>query len=256
LDIRVLGAHNCQSRRWGFISLLVDGVVAIDAGTLGASLSFPEQERLKAILLSHGHYDHIRDVPAVAMNLFLNGATIDIYSTKSTLDTLTTYLLNDTLYPRFQQVPPPKPTVNLKALELLKTETIEGYTVVAVPVNHSAGAVGYQITSPEGKAAFYSGDTGPGLADCWRHILPQLLIIEVTLPNKYEGLAGEAGHLTPSLLGRELASFKKIKGYLPPVVTVHMNPWLEKEIEAEIGALAENLNSSIKLAYEGMELHL
>ena len=37
---------------------------------------------------------------------------------------------------------------------------------------------------------------------------------------------------------------------------VHMDPRLEKEIETEIAVVAEVLDNSINLAYEGMQLHL
>jgi len=63
-------------------------------------------------------------------------------------------------------------------------------------------------------------------------------------------------HLTPNLLKEELIAFQKLKGYLPPVVLVHMNPRQEKEIEAEIAVLAKELDISITLAYEGMLLQL
>ncbi|GAH19393.1 unnamed protein product, partial [marine sediment metagenome] len=93
-------------------------------------------------------------------------------------------------------------------------------------------------------------------ADCWQHISPHLLIAEVTVPNRYEDFAKESGHLTPSLLKQELISFRELKGYLPPAVVVHMNPRLEKEIEAEIATVAAALNTGVNLAYEGMQLHL
>ena len=50
--------------------------------------------------------------------------------------------------------------------------------------------------------------------------------------------------------------FRELKGYLPPVVVVHMNPRLEKEIESEIAPLAGELNTSITLAYEGLLINL
>ena len=133
---------------------------------------------------------------------------------------------------------------------------IEGYGVLAVPVNHPIPIVGYQVTSPDGKSVFYTADTGPGLADCWQRISPHLLIAEVTAPNRYEDFARESGHLTPSLLKQELISFRELKGYLPEVVVVHMDPRLEREIEAEIATVAATLNSAINLAYEGMQLRL
>ena len=76
------------------------------------------------------------------------------------------------------------------------------------------------------------------------------------MPNRYEEFAKESGHLTPSLLKQELISFRELKGYLPPVVVVHMTPRLEKEIETEIATVATTLNTRVNLAYEGMRLHL
>ncbi len=64
------------------------------------------------------------------------------------------------------------------------------------------------------------------------------------------------GHLTPTLLKQELTSFRKLRGYLPQVVVVHLNPLLEEEIKAEIAAVAEDLNHPISVGYEGMQLSL
>ena len=256
MNIKVLGAHNCESQDSKFICLLIDDILAIDAGGLTVSLSFSAQQRLKAILLTHQHYDHIKDIPALAMNLFLQGTSINIYSIQPVYDALSTHLLNRKLYPNFLEQPQKEPTIKFTIIEPLKTKQIEGYSILAIPVNHGVPTVGYQVTSSDGKVVFYTGDTGPGLTDCWQSVSPQLLITEVTAPNSYEEFAKESGHLTPSLLKQELVSFREIKGYLPQVVVVHMNPMLEKEIEAEIAAVAEALNNSITLAYEGMQLHL
>jgi len=256
VDIQVLGAHNCESQNSRLVSLLIDEVLAIDAGCLTSSLSLEAQQKLKAILITHQHYDHIRDVPTIAMNFFLQDATIHIYSIPSVYNALSTYLLNGELYPNFLAKPPNSPTIKFTMIEPYRVEQVEGYSVLAVPVNHTGPTVGYQVTSPEGKSVFYTADTGPGLADCWQHISPNLLIAEVTVPNRYEDFAQESGHLTPNLLKQELISFRELKGYLPPAVVVHMNPRLEKEIEAEIATVAAALNTRVNLAYEGMRLHL
>ncbi len=256
MNIQVLGAHHCESRNSSLISLLIDGVLAIDAGGLTSNLSFEAQQRIKAILLTHRHYDHIRDIPAIALNFAFQAATINIYSTPSVYDVIATHLLNGELYPKFLEQPQPKPTVNFTIIEPHRTEQIEGYSVLPVPVKHSDLTVGYQVTSPDGKAVFYTSDTGPGLADCWEEVSPQLLITEVTLPDRFEEYALQSGHLTPSLLKQELTSFREIKGYLPPVVLVHMSPQQEREIEAEIAGVAGALDSPVTLAHEGMRLTL
>ena len=256
MNIKLLGAHNSESQSTRLLSLLIDDCLALDAGGLTSSLSLPAQQKLKAVLLTHQHYDHIRDVPALGMNFFLSGATITIYSISPVYDALAAYLLNGMLYPNFLERPQGNPTIRFTVIEPCGDEQIEGYSVLAVPVNHSVPAVGYQVTSPDGKVIFYTGDTGPGLADCWQQVSPQLLIIEVTASNRFGEFGRMSGHLIPSLLRQELVTFRELKDYLPQVVVVHMNPGLEEEIKAEIGAIAEDLGSPISVGYEGMQLHL
>ncbi|MFC1958981.1 MBL fold metallo-hydrolase [Chloroflexota bacterium] len=256
MNIKLLGAHNCESQHTKLPSLLINDTLVLDAGGLTSSLSFPAQQKLKAILLTHQHYDHIRDVPALAMNFYLAGTTINIYSISSVYDVLTTYLFDGKLYPNFMERPQENPAMKFTVVEPCKTEQIGGYSVLAVPVNHSVPTVGYQVASSDGKILFYTSDTGPGLAECWKQVSPQLLITEVTASNRFEEFGRESGHLTPNLLKQELISFREVKGYLPQVVTVHMSPGLEEEIEAEIAVVAEELNNSISLGYEGMELNL
>ncbi len=256
MNIRFLGVHNCESQKARLISLLIDDVLAIDAGALTSSLSFEAQQKIKAILLTHQHYDHIRDIPLIAMNLFLRQAAIDVYSTPAVFDMLGKHLLNDELYPDFRQKPAQSPTVRFTVIEPDKLLQIEGYSILAVPVSHGVPTVGYQVASADGRVVFYAGDTGPGLASCWQRVSPQLLIIEVTAPDKYKDWVARSGHLSPALLKQELQSFREINGYLPQVVAVHMSPHLEKEIAAEIAAVSKALDSPITLGYEGMELSL
>jgi len=256
MNITLLGAHNLESWNTKFVSLLVNDNLVLDAGRLSSALSFQAQKKIKAILLTHQHYDHIKDIPAIAMNFYLSGATITLCSISPVYDVLATHMFYSQLYPNFLERPQENPTVKFIMIEPNKVEKIEGYSILTVPVNHSVPTVGYQVTSPDGKVLFYTGDTGPGLADCWQRISPQLMIIEVTDPSSYEKSARESGHLTPSLLKQELVNFKELKGYLPEVVTVHMNPDLEEEIRDEIAVVARELDSQITLGFEGMQLNL
>ena len=51
MQIKVLGAHNLESENTRFCSLLIDGVIAVDAGALTSSLSFTEQQEIEAVLI-------------------------------------------------------------------------------------------------------------------------------------------------------------------------------------------------------------
>lgn len=256
MKIKLLGAHNCESQNTRFAAILIDEVLVLDAGSLTSSLPLPSQQRLKAVLLTHQHYDHTRDIPALAMNLYLAGSAINVYSTSLVCDVLTAHMFDGTLYPNFLELPRDNPTIRLIVIEPFTTKQIESYNVLAVPVNHSVTTVGYQVASSDGNVVFYTGDTGPGLTDCWKQVSPQLLITELTASNRFEKLGRESGHFVPSLLKQELITFKELKGYLPDVVTVHMSPNLEEEIKAEIAVVAEEIGCTIMLGYEGMELNL
>jgi ribonuclease BN (tRNA processing enzyme) len=256
MKIRILGAHNIESASTGCTSFLIDDVLAVDAGALTSGLSFAEQARLQAVLLTHHHYDHIRDIPALGMNFYLFEKTVPLYGAPPVYEALTAHLLNDVLYPNFLKRPPEKPALRFVTLEAGQIETIAGYEVLPVAVNHAVPATGYRITSPDGKQVFVTSDTGPGLAEGWQQVSPHLLIIELTMLNKYEASAHEHGHLTPALLRKELESFREIKGYLPQVVVMHMNPLDEKGIKAEIVPVEKALGIKIRFAREGMIINI
>jgi len=256
VKVQFLGAHNCESANIKLVSILIDDILALDAGGLTSSLSIEAQLNLRAVLLTHHHYDHIRDIPALGMNALFYEASVAVYAPQAVRDALAAHWLNGTIYSNFLEKPPESPRIKFTVIEPKKAFTIAGYEILPVPVNHSAPTVGYQVASPDGKVLFYTGDTGPGLAEAWPSVSPQLLITEVTAPNRYEAFGRRMLHLTPNLLKEELLAFQKLKGYLPPVVLVHMNPRQEKEIAAEVAQLSSEIGTSITLAYEGMIIQL
>ena len=256
MDIRILGAHHCESKTTSCVCFLIDSTLAIDAGGLTSNLSISDQQKLAAILLTHQHYDHIRDIPGIALNLSLRGASIKVYSTAKVCATIEAHLLNGEVYPEFQKLPVTKPAISLNVIKPYEPQLVDGHEILAVPVKHFNGTVGYQVSDKKGKIIFYTADTGPGLSECWKHISPQLLIIDVTLPNVYEEFARETGHLTPNLLEQELIIFQEHKGYLPQIIAIHMDTGFEDKIKEEIAAVAEVLNITITMAQEGMQLHI
>ncbi len=252
--VRFLGTHNAESRNTRLVSFLIDDILAVDAGSLASELSFPEQEKIKAILLSHGHYDHIRGIPAFVFNNWHH--TTKVFATQQTLEILSSHLIDGVIYPKFTERTSflEKPALELLTLEPLKSEDIEGYRVLALPVNHGIDTVGFEITSKDGKKIFYTGDTGPGLLSLWEHISPHVLIADVTFPNRFENVAKDAGHLCPEMLKLELVEFRRVKGYLPQVIVIHLSPKLEEEIKEEVQEIATELSCSIGIACEGEKL--
>ena len=253
MNLRILGAHNMETRTTRPVSLLVEGVLALDAGGLAASLTLKEQQSIGSILLTHRHYDHVKDVPLLALNTFDLPGAYHVHAITDTLAHLEDTLLKGGLYPRFTERPSPEhPKVRLHPVTPLVAFTAEGFQVTAVPMPHGAPAVGYQVTSTDGASLFYTGDTGGGLTQMWKHLEPAVLVVEVTLPNRYEEQALEQGHLTPHLLSQELKGVQGLGHTVPPVYAIHMNPWHEEEIHQELAIVGETLGVAITLASEDM----
>jgi len=258
VEIQILGAHQLELKGTRLTSLLIDGTLVVDAGGLTCALSLPEQKKIKTVLLTHHHFDHTRDLVTLAANAayYWQGQVV-VYALRYTLDIVTTCLLDGKIYANFLEYPSKeKPTLILEAIEPYSRKTIAGYDVLAVPVRHSVPTVGYQITSSDGKNLFYTSDTTVGISDCWQHISPQLLITEVAGPNKYGDWLKKAGHFCAEFLREELIQFRRLKGYLPRVIVIHIGNPYEQEIKEEVAQVAQELEADISLGYEDMKVTL
>ena len=255
--VRFLGTHNAESKDTRLVSILIDDILAIDAGCLSSELTLKEQEKIKSILLTHGHYDHIRGIPAFAFNN-LNHTT-KIFASTETLKMLSSHLVDGEIYPKFTKKIPfflEKPSLNFIDIEPYSSLDIDHFHVLPLPVNHTLITVGFQITAKDGKSVFYSGDTGPGLSALWEEINPDLIIMDLTFPNRLENRAMNSKHLCPKMLKKELLEFHQVKGHYPQVYSIHLSPRHEAEIKKEISQVAKDLEIPINIAFEGEKIIL
>src|SRR5438045_7364875 len=98
MHVRILGAHQGESLELRYMSILIDGRLAIDAGGLTTTLSLEEQDAIEAVLITHRHFDHIKDLPMFAHNLW-ESKDINIYCTQDTRQMLERHIFNDEVWP-------------------------------------------------------------------------------------------------------------------------------------------------------------
>ena len=260
MRVRVLGAHNLPSRDpihnrgTRHTCFLIDDVLGVDMGGMASALSPTEQGQVLAILLTHRHFDHIRDLPSLALMTLDDPRPIDVYSLPETLEGVLAHLINGDIYPDFTQKltdAPPKyrflpvePGVKFKLLD---------YDIKPIPQPHPVPCVGYIVKSKAGACWAYTGDTGGNLLPFFQDKLsPQVLFIDITFPSRLEALAKLTGHLTPGLLREELLEVMGAKLSLPRMVAVHISvPYLE-EVEQEVASLANELGIDLIPGAEDM----
>ncbi len=136
-----------------------DSIVVVDAGTSfpgsdmpGVDVVIPDmsylvenRSKIKAILLTHGHEDHIGAVPFLVEKL---GGKLDIYGTKLTLALVENKLLEHNIVDKVRLVP-----VSSKSIV-----TLGDFTAEFIHVSHSvAGSVAICLRCPVG-AILHTGD--------------------------------------------------------------------------------------------------
>jgi ribonuclease BN (tRNA processing enzyme) len=258
MQIRFLGCHHTETSNTRLSSLLVDQQLVIDAGAVTSTLTAEEQSQIKAVLLTHQHLDHVRDVPTLALNGFYSGETLPVFATPETLKSVRDHLLNGSVYPDFTQIPSAEePRLRMVPVRPNLEQEVCEYRVIPVPVTHCEGSVGYFVKSTAEKSFFHSGDTdGEGLAGIWQMLKPDLVIVEVTFPDSEESLARLTNHLTPKMLGMVIATLQETGGEIPRFFVTHMNTQLEPQIQEELHILSKSLDVPITLANEELVIEV
>ena len=257
MKIEVLGAHNTETDWFRLPCLLIDGEIALDAGGLTASLALEKQQGIRAVLLTHHHFDHTKDLIMLGANDSMPPSTIDVYGLRDTLEIVYLYLMDGRMYRDYTQWPTKEqPRLRLKPIAPLQQLFIRSHEIMPVPVSHTVSAVGYLVKAENGKSIFYTGDTGNGLSECWERITPDVLFIEVTGLNRMEEDMIRLRHLTPVLLAEELLQFRRLNGHIPRVIITHLSSLYEEELRGEIADAGKLLEMELEVGYEGLTIEL
>ena len=236
MRLTVLGCSGAEMPGRRPPGYLLDEGILLDGGTITAVLDAGAQEALRHVLVTHAHLDHVRGIPALADNLILGRIphAVRIHGLPEVLEALAAHLMNDAVWPDFTRLPSAgRPVMAYSPVAPGSAFEINGYRFRAVPVDHSVPAAGY-IVEKDGRVLVYTGDTGPTEA-LWRTAgAADVVIVEVSFPDRMEETARLTGHLTPRLMAAEIAKLDR-----PPsrVLVTHLKPQYAEELGRELAGL-------------------
>jgi ribonuclease BN (tRNA processing enzyme) len=218
-------------------STVINGTLAIDAGSIGFYLSAEEQSRIRQIILTHSHIDHVASLPIFVENAFEGRPDcVKVYGSSDVLDSVRRDLFNNRLWPDFLALSEGKEKfLGLVPFEAGQTRSLEGLQVTAIAINHVVPTVGYIVADEHAAVAFIS-DTGP-TDEIWQRLnaLPRLdaVFVECCFPNSLAWLAEVSKHLTPALLAAEVRKLTRPTR----IIVVHIKARFRGEVIEELQAL-------------------
>jgi len=225
MRLQILGCSGGIASRLWTTALLLDDDVLIDAGTGVNDLSLDEMAKLRHVVLTHSHLDHVACLPLLLDSVFDRlPEPVTVHGLPETLRALRQHIFND----------PARPVLRYAELSPGETLVLGKRTLTPILVNHSVPAVAYRIDGEHGSVVF-SGDTttNDGL---WNTLNSQppfdMLIVEAAFSDADRELSIASRHYCPELLAADL--FKL--AHRPKIYLTHPKPGDEDIIFTECRA--------------------
>lgn len=231
----------CATAQQHSCCFVVDDCVAIDAGSLATATNKTQREKIRDVVLTHAHLDHVAGLPLFIDDLF---ATLEkpvrIHAVKEVIDALRAHIFNWVIYPDFSELTNQNGEVlRYEVFESEREVKVGHLNIKAVEVNHKVPSVGIIFSDRKSKVAL-SGDTAE-MDKFWQVLNAEsnldALLIECAFPNELNDLAHSSHHLTPNVLKEELSKFKFSDC---PVYVVNLKPMYRETVIAELQALEIN----------------
>lgn len=216
---------------------MIDDAVAIDAGSLAIAASPLHLSRVRDVVLTHAHLDHVAGLPLFIDDLFSTlSEPVTVHCTPDVAEVLERDIFNWSVYPRFSELSNGSGPV-LRYREFLPGDSfaVRHLNCNAVEVNHKVPSVGLLISDGRATVAM-SGDTAE-MDGFWKVVNSaegiSAILLECAFPDELGDLARISHHLTPSRLRTELEKCERDRC---PVYIVNLKPMYRDLI---VGQLAD-----------------
>lgn len=217
---------------------LIDDCVAVDAGSIAIALTNEQRAKVRDIIVTHPHLDHIASLPIFIDDLYPTlKEPMRVYATEEVIGLLERDVFNWNVYPRFSDLKNDYgPVMEYVPIQVGQSFSVAHLNVMAVPVNHIVPTIGLVVSDGERSVAF-SSDTAE-TDDFWRLLNEMkdldVLLIESSFPDRMAKLAQVSRHFTPASLNNEL---KKLNHNGMDIMAVHLKPTYREEIIEQLRAL-------------------
>jgi ribonuclease BN (tRNA processing enzyme) len=230
------------SARQHLSCLIIDDLVAFDAGSLAMSVNETQRKQVRDIVLTHAHLDHIAGLPLFIDDLFASlEKPIRIHASPEVIEILERDIFNWSVYPRFSELQNSfGAVIDYCPFELEKEFAVRHLRVKAVSVNHKVPSVGFVISDKKNTVAM-SGDTAE-IGRFWEFVNREknlsAILVECAFPNELNDLATISYHMTPQTLKQELQKL----AFDCPVYLINIKPMYFEQVIRQIADLQiENL---------------
>jgi len=256
MKLRVLGCSGGQVPGHRLSCFLLDDSLLLDAGCVTSALNLRAQQKIKHILITHIHLDHVLALGMLADNLYGKCKTsINVWSTGEAIDGLRKFFFNDHIWPNFTRLTDSSqrvPVMKLRRLPEDKPKRVGDHLVTAVRVHHVVPSFAFFIQR-KAETLLHVGDTGP-TEKVWSRarkcVNLRAVVVESSFPNRLQAIADSSRHLTPHTLAREIDKLGKKD---VPILVTHLKPAFRKRIIAELRKLK---NPCLKILNDGDTLRL
>jgi len=216
---------------------LINDTLAIDAGAIAIGLSHQEQLRIRSIIITHAHLDHVFSLPIYLTNLFEEiSEPVNLYATQSDFDALQQYIFNHRVWIPLDTMK--NADVNLITFQPIKSGEsffTEGLKVTPVQVTHTVLTHGL-IVEDDRSALLFTSDTG-ATERIWQAAKEsdklRAIFIDLSFPNRMTELARISHHHSPATLLEEMSKMKPDT----PIYAVHVKAAYREQVIEEIESL-------------------
>lgn len=192
--------------------IVIDDSVAFDAGCLAMAAGDSEKRKIRDVVLTHAHIDHIAGLPLFIDDLFAElESPVRVHASGEVIDVLKKHIFNWEVYPNFAELENDfGPVLEYVTFTEGVPVKLGKLSALPVPVNHKVPSFGFIIKKGK-KSIALSGDTAE-MKEFWPAVNSEsdisALFIECAFPNELQNLAAISHHLTPLRLGAELSNLE------------------------------------------------